>query len=136
MVTAAAHPSSAADVAVAVDPRRYGSTLTLECEQVRAYLEQHIPLETLKHAWRMMRQHEERQQQQQQQTSNTILTRSKEDESTRSTQILQFLHLSQTHLIALVQQLIEAEQMSERELNRTAIPSITTNHAAIGHHKV
>jgi hypothetical protein len=73
---------------------RIHPSLSLQCEQVRAYLEEQVSLQILKHAYR------------------TLCTDQNGSVTAESTLCL--LHIGQTHLITLLQQLVAAERMQEQ----------------------
>lgn len=76
-------------------------SLGLQCERVRAYLEDRIPMHTLKEAYRIMCEKRSRE-------GGT--ERGEESKPSTESQMLRLLQLSQTHLISLLQQLVEAER--------------------------
>jgi serine/threonine protein kinase len=85
-------------------PHRADS-LTLQCEQVRVYLEQQLPLPILRQAYHLLTQ----------QTDSANSTGGASSASITAT--LQLLHLGQTHLISTMQQLLTAERTAEERIN-------------------
>jgi len=85
--------------------------LSLQCEQVRAFLEQHIDLATLKRAYRM------------------LVVGSGGEEATATPGLpvqtegaLQLMEIGQSHLMSLLRQLVAAEQAHERAMHGARLP--------------
>ena len=79
-------------------------SLTLQCEQVRSYLEQHIPMSTLQHAYQLL-------------VEEHGNDKNPSNPRQPNRQLLQLIQLSQTHLLSLIRQLVEAEYEAEQQLN-------------------
>jgi hypothetical protein len=96
----------------------------LQCEQVRAYLEQQIDLPTLKQAYRLLLRVETAETDDATETvavaSNAVNAAAAVD----AQKVLQLFHIGQTHLASLLQQLIAAERAQERADVRKAIAAV------------
>jgi hypothetical protein len=106
---AAALGASAPSASASAEPLPPAS-LSLQCERVRAWLEQQIQFGTLKRAYDLMR--EQSAEPPAAGDSHTAAA-SSSSRSAHDSRVLQVLQLSQTHLITLLQQLVQAERVQE-----------------------
>lgn len=95
------------------------ASLSLQCERVRAWLEQQIQFGTLKRAYDLMREQTAEHpalgdgEAKGGELQTALASASSASRHAHDSRVLQVLQLSQTHLITLLQQLVQAERAQE-----------------------